>query len=137
MFEKTLSEEYLAYYQKSEYRERIDALAASLADLRYSKDVVGQHLHEWLRFGGYCERRGIDVPSCIYAREVQGYLKRRFPKGSKSRLRFIRAYLRIFIEADKHGRFAKRMRAPVRPTTTLFETWAPSYIAFLREHRGV
>jgi integrase len=137
MLERTLSEEYLGYYQKSRYRERIDVLAARLSHLRYSKSVVDQHLHEWLRFGRYCEKRGIDVPGSIYAHEMKGYLRRRLPRGSKSRRRFIRASLRILIEADGHGHFAKRIHPPARPTTALFETWVPSYIDFLQEHRGV
>jgi integrase len=137
MLERTLSEEYLDYYRRSECRERIDVLATSLAKLRYAGEVIDQHVHEWLRFSRYCDRTDIDIPSSIYAREVEDYVRWRFPMGSDSRRRFIRASLRILIEADEKGSFAKRIHAPSRPTTALFKAWVPSYVGFLKEHRGV
>jgi len=137
MFERTLSGEYLDYYQESRYREQIDVLAKSLANLRYSGDVIDQHVHEWLRFSRYCDNTGIDVPSCIYAQEVKDYLRGRLPRGSESRRRFIRASLRILIEADDRGNFARRRHAPPWPTTALFKKWVPPYVGFLKEHRGV
>ncbi len=137
MFEKTLSAAYLDYYQKSRYRHRIAVLASSLANLRYSGDVIDQHVHEWLRFARYCDNTGIDIPSSIYAQGVKDYLRWRLPRGSESRLRFIRASLRILIEADARGNFARRLHAPSRSTTALFKKWVPPYIDFLREHRGV
>lgn len=137
MLERTLSEEYLDHYRRSGCRERIDVLATSLANLRYAGDVIDQHVHEWLRFSRYCDNTDIDVPSSIYAREVEDYVRWRFPRGSESRRRFIRASVRILIEADEKGSFARRIHPPSRPTTALFKTWVPSYVGFLKEHRGV
>ena len=137
MFKRTLSEEYLDHYRRSGCRERIDVLATSLANLRYAGAVIDQHVHEWLRFSRYCDNTGMDVPSSIYAREVEDYVRWRLPRGSQSRRRFIRASLRILIEADERGSFARRIHAPSRPTTALFKTWVPSYVGFLQEHRGV
>jgi len=137
MFEKTLSEEYRGYYRECRYRERIDMLAASLGNLRYSRDVVDQHVHEWLRFSSYCDNAGIDVPSSIYAQEIGDYVRWRLPKGSGSRHRFIRASLRILIEADDRGIFNRRIHSQSQPVNTLFKMWVPQYVDFLKEHRGV
>jgi len=137
MFARTLSEEYRCYYRRCQYRERIDMLAASLANLKYSGDVIDQHVHEWLRFSRYCDNAGIDVPSSIYAQEIGDYVRWRLPKGSGSRHRFIRASLRILIEADDRGTFERRIHAQSRPTTTLFKMWVPPYVGFLKEHRGI
>jgi site-specific recombinase XerD len=137
MFAKTLSEEYHGYYWRCQYRERIDMLEASLANLRYSRDVIDQHVHEWLRFSRYCDKTGIDVPSSIYAQEIGDYVLWRLPTGSESRQRFIRASLRILIEADDQGTFTRRIHARARPTTALFKMWVPPYLSFLQEHRGV
>src|SRR5208283_1274070 len=137
MLERDLSEEYRTCYQNSRYRKRIGVLAARLGDLRYSKNAIRRHLHEWLRFAEYCEKRAMDIPGSIYTPEVDAYLKHRFPKGSKSTLVLVRASVRIFIEADEQGQFAKRLHAPPLPTNALFQTWVPSYVDFLKEHRGV
>lgn len=137
MLKRPLSQEYFNQYQRSSCRERIDLLATSLINLRYARDVIDQHVHEWLRFSSYCDKVGIDIPFSIYAREVEDYVLHRFPRGSKSRLRFIRASLRILIEADDKGSFTRRIHAPPQPTTPLFKTWVLSYVGFLQEHRGV
>lgn len=55
MLAKTLSKEYRGCYWKCKYRERIDMLAVRLANLKYSGDVIDQHVHEWLRFSRYCD----------------------------------------------------------------------------------
>jgi integrase len=137
MLERMLSEERRKYYQRCNCRERIDVLGRSLAMLGYAGEVIDQHVHEWLRYSRYCARAGIDVPSSIYEKEVEAYVRWRIPRGSESRRRGIRASLRIFIEADEKGSFAKRIHAPSRPTTALFKAWVPSYVGFLKEHRGV
>ena len=137
MLARNLSEEYQEYYQRCHYRERIDMLAASLVNLKYSGDVIDQHIHEWLRFSRYCDNAGIDVPSSIYAQEIGAYVRWRLPRGSGSRHRFIRASLRILIEADDRGTFERRIHAQSLPTTTLFKMWVPHYVGFLKEHRGV
>lgn len=135
--DKVLSGEYLQCYQKSRYRNRIALIARNLITLKYLEEVVCEQVHEWLRFSKYCDDRGIDLPSTIHAQEVGDYLQLRFPKGSQSRRRFIKASLRIFIEADDRGNFTRRVRASPRPTTALFKQWVPSYLGFLNQHRGV
>jgi integrase/recombinase XerD len=137
MFTKTSSEEHCGYYRRCQYRERIDMLAASLANLRYSQDVIDQHVHEWLRFSRYCDNAGIDVPSSIYAREIGDYFRWRLPGKSGSRQRCIRASIRILIESDDQGTFEKRIHARAQPTTALFKMWVPPYVTFLKEHRGL
>jgi len=137
MLARNLSEEYQEYYQRCHYRERIDMLAASLVNLKYSGDVIDQHVHEWLRFSSYCDNADIDVPSSIYAQEISDYVQWRLPNGSGSRRRFIRASLRILIEADDHGAFERRIHAQSQPTTAIFKMWVPPYVGFLKEHRGV
>ena len=137
MLAKTLSVEYNGYYQACKYQERIDMLAASLANLKYSGDVVDQHVHEWLRFSRYCDNVGIDIPSSIYAQEINDYVRWRLPSGSESRHRFIRASLRILIEADDRGKFDRRIHAQSQPTTPLFKMWVIPYVDFLKKHRGI
>jgi integrase len=137
MFDKILSGEYLQCYHKSRYRDRIGLIARNLINMRYLEEVVHEHVHEWLRFSKYCDDRGIDLPFSVYAQEVGDYLRWRFPKGSQSRRRFIKASLRIFIEADDRGSFTRRIRASPKPTSALFKEWVPSYISFLNQHRGV
>jgi len=124
-------------YEKLRYRDRIDLIAKKLINLKYLEEVVREQVHEWLRFTEYCDDRGIDLPSSFYAQEVGDYLRLRFPKGSQSRRRFIKASLRIFIEADDQGNFTRRIRASPKPTTTLFKEWVPPYLSFLSQHRGV
>lgn len=99
--------------------------------------MVCEHIREWIRFSEYCSGRGIDLPRSFYDPEVKGYLRVRFPEGSQSRYRFIKASLRIFIEADEEGSFRRKICASPRPTTPLFREWVPSYLSFLRQHRGV
>lgn len=137
MFERKLSRQYFKWYQNSPHRDRIDLIAKSLVSLKYLEEVINEHVREWLQFTKDCNDRGIDVPSCIYAQEIADYLQRRFPKGSLSRRRFIRASIRIFIEADDQGNFSRRIRAAPRSRTALFHEWVPPYLFFLRQHRGV
>jgi len=124
-------------YEKSPYQDRIELIAGKLINLKYLKEVVREQVHEWLRFTKYCDNRGIGLPSSIYAQEVGNYLRWRFPKGSQSRRRFIKASLRIFVEADDRGNFTRRIRPSPKPTTALFKEWVPSYLSFLNQHRGV
>jgi site-specific recombinase XerD len=115
----------------------MDRVGESLVEQRYLRVVVIGHLQEWLRFTRDLDQRRIAMPSTIYAPAVQRYLKRRFPGGSASRFRCIRAAIRIFLEADEYGNFARRMRAPGRPTTKLFKECVPTHLVFLRRLRNV
>jgi len=139
MFNKklSLSREYLEWYQNSRYRARIDFLSGKLFDLGYLYEVIIKHVHEWIRFTNYCDEICSDIPTSIHAQEIANYLEWRFPKGSKGGHSFIKISLRIFIEADEHGNFSKRIRPPPKPTSVLFKEWVPPYLRFLQVNRGV
>lgn len=137
MFWSKLSRKSIQCYQNSPHRDRINLIARHLLNLRYLERVVREHIHEWLRFSRYCEDRGVDLPSSIYAQPVGDYLHWRFPKGSQSRQRFIKASLRMFIEADENGNFSRRVRPLPKSRTPLFQRWVPPYLKFLDQHRGV
>jgi len=133
MFGKRFSR-YRAYYETCPYRDRIDLLAGKLRSLGYAKGHIPEHVHEWLRFIKYCHDRGVDIPTSIYASEVEDYLRQRLPKEYRKN---IRTYVRIFIEADDRGNFARYMQARPKPATALFNQWVVPYVQFLREHRGI
>jgi site-specific recombinase XerD len=78
----------------------------------------------------------MDLPSSIYAREVEDYLRQRVPRAGKYR-RLVRTALRILIEADERGIFSRRLHTPPKPTTAIFNEWVIPYVRFLREHRGL
>lgn len=137
MCERILSEEYCNGFQKPQLRDRIDMLASRLAELGYSGNTIDEHAHEWRRFSRYCSDTGMEVPSSIYAPEIEEYLRQRKLRHGRSRIKFIAASLRIFIEADDSGIFSRRRRDPPKPTTTLFKEWVPPYALFIGEHRGV
>jgi hypothetical protein len=109
-----------------------------LISRQYLREVVEQHLREWLRFTADCDARGIALPQTVRAREVQEYVARRLPRGSASRRRFVRASVRIFLETDADGAFRRRVGTAVTPAVP---TWIVSalqaYTTFLREHRGL
>jgi len=43
-------------YQTCTHKQRIDHIGHRLVELRYAKEVLRQHLHEWLRFSVYLGR---------------------------------------------------------------------------------
>ena len=137
MFITKASKEYARWYQVSSRRDRIDLITKSLIKQRYLDVVVDEHVREWVRFVKDCDERKIDIPSNIYAGEIAAYIRRRFPKGSASRRRFIWASLRIFIEADDQGHFTRRVRPAPKLRSQLFQEWIPPYLNLLRQHRGV
>src|ERR1700741_2092863 len=87
-------------YRVSPHKARIDHVAQALISREYLREVMAQHLREWLRFTADCDARGIVVPQTVHAPEVQEYVARRLPRGSASRRRFVRAAVRIFLETD-------------------------------------
>lgn len=127
----------MKWYQISPHRDRVDLIAKSLVNRKYLDEVIDEHMREWVRFAKDCDDREIDIPSNIYAQEIADYLQRRFPRGSPSRRRFIRASIRIFVEADDQGDFSRRIRAAPRSRTKLFQEWVPPYLFFLCQHRGL
>jgi site-specific recombinase XerD len=137
MFNEILSAKYLELYQTSRYRDRISWLAETLVRLKYLMVSIVKHVHEWIRFAKYCEDFNIDVPTTFHAPEVTRYLLWRFPKGSGSYYGFIKASIRIFLEADDQGNFSRGVKLPAKPTSVLFNEWAPDYFDFLVQHRGI
>jgi len=137
MYRNLLSGELLTSYLRSAQKERLDHVAGHLLQKKYLPIVVRQHLHEWVRFVRYLEEHSLAVPSSFHAPEIDRYVKTRFPTGSRSRLRGIRAAVRIFVEMDDNGRFSRRVRAPRRSTNTLYAQAVPDHLEFLRKHRGV
>lgn len=125
-------------YRVSPHKSRIDHVAQALVDRRYRKEVMAQHLREWLRFTEDCDARGIAVPQTVHAPAVQAYVVRRLPQGSASRRRFVRAAVRIFLETDADGEFRRRVGTAVVPEPPAWITPAlQAFTTFLREHRGL
>jgi len=137
MYRNLLSGELLALYLCSAHKDRLDHVANHLLKKKYLPIVVRQHLHEWVRFARYLEEHRIVLPSSFHDPEVQRYLEVRFPEGSRSRRRCIRAAIRIFVEMDDDGNLARRIRAPRRSTNALYAKVVPGYLEFIRKHRGV
>lgn len=135
MFREWLLDHHRTSYLESGYKGRIDLVAQSLVRKRYLRAVVIGHLKEWLRFTRHLTRLKLRLPSTVYDRAVSEYIRRRFPSGSDSRFRFIRASVRILIEADEVGDFPRRLRAPQRPTNRLFGSCVPGYLESLRRLR--
>lgn len=137
MFNLKISEDYIELYRKSPYRARIELICETLIRLRYLEAVIVQHVHEWIRFTNYCNNISIDIPQTIHSQSINKYIEWRLPIGSKSRRRFIKASVRMFIEADDIGNFSKRIHPPPKQSNALFNEWVPPYLFFLQQHRGV
>ncbi len=136
MFGRTFRSEYRTCYETCRYRDRIDLLVRQLSNLKYSESCIRRYVRQWLLFTKHCADTGIDLPSSIYAREVEDYFRQRAPRADRS-CQYVRTALRIFIEADDRGNFARCMHAPPKPTTAIFNEWGIPYLRFLREHRGL
>lgn len=137
MFQDWLSGELRSWYVQSPHKDRIDFVGARLQELKYLPVVVRLHLHEWVRFARHLEEHALALPCSVHDPEVPRYLAVRFPSGSLSRRRGIRASIRIFLEMDGDGRFTRRALAPCRATNALFQQAVPAYLDFLRKHHGV
>src|SRR3954470_13037501 len=112
MFEDRLSGGLLSWYLQSAYKERIDRAASRLLELRYRPAVVRLYLHEWVRFARHLEERDLPLPASVHDPAVQHYLRARFPAGSASGRRGIRAAVRILLDMDGGGGFPRRAPAP-------------------------
>jgi site-specific recombinase XerD len=137
MFNGWFSGDLRSQYQQSVHKGRIDRAGNHLLKLKYVPVVVRQQLHEWVRFVHYLAERALPLPTSFHETEVKRYFAERFPKGSASRRRGIRAAIRIFLGIDDDGRFPRRVLAPPRPTNALFVQAVPAYLDFLRKHRGL
>jgi integrase len=128
----------VASYQASPYKKRIDLIGAHLIQQRYLRVVIAQHVREWLRFTAYLGTGGGTLPPDSRAPEVARYLVRRLqPCKSASRARFVRASVRIFLEADEAGRFRRRAGKALRPLPVWLATVVDQYVTFLKLHRGL
>ena len=125
-------------YRVSPHKPRIDHVAQALISREYLREVMAQHLREWLRFTADCDARGIVLPQTVHAREVQEYVARRLPHGSASRRRFVRASVRIFLETDADGAFRRRIGTAVAHAVPgWIESALQAHTTFLLEHRGL
>src|SRR5205823_473243 len=84
--------------------------------LKYLPVVVRLYLREWVHFVHYLEEQALPLPRSVHDLEVHRYLKVRFPSGSSSRRRGIRASIRIFLDMDAEGRFSRHVANPRRAT---------------------
>src|SRR5262245_24630 len=115
MFKDRFSGELLSWYLQSVHKERIDLVDSRLLTVKYRPAFVQLHLHEWVRFAHHLEQRTLPLPSSVHAPEIQSYLRVRFPAGSPSRRRGIRAAIRIFLDMDGDGHFSRRASTPQQP----------------------
>jgi site-specific recombinase XerD len=125
-------------YRTSPHKQRIDDLGRSLLELRYAKEVIRQHLHEWLRFSRYLveKKNGSSFLQAPGADTIRRYLAGRSAFTSASRFRVLRASVRIFLEADERGRFRRRLGLPPS-TPAWFDPILTPYLQFVRVHRGL
>lgn len=128
----------VASYQSSAYKQRIDLIGAHLIQQRYLRVVIAQHVREWLRFTAHLETCGGTLPSDRRAAGVQRYFALRLRScQSASRARFVRASVRIFLEADEAGRFRRRAGKALRPVPVWLAAVVDQYATFLKLHRGL
>jgi len=124
-------------YRASRHKDRIDHLAGALLAQRYRPEVVRQHLHEWLTFTQYLDDRGVGVLLTVRDPALQAYLVARPTAASASRIRFIRASVRIFLEMDEDGRFARRIHGVVDSIPAWCSGPIRRYLDTLRDHEGL
>jgi integrase len=138
MFSRFFPADRVESYRRSLHKGRIDHVAGAVVARRYLDEVVAQHLREWLRFTSYLDARGLVLPSDVRAPEVQTYVAHRIPRGSASRIRFVRAAVRIFLETDAEGNFRRRISTAVsHPLSAWMRPVVASYLIFIRQHRGL
>ncbi|HKQ78916.1 MAG TPA: site-specific integrase [Blastocatellia bacterium] len=136
MFLNWFSDDDCGQYQASAYKLTIDHIGSSLVNLRYADEVIRQHLHEWLRFCIHLEVKGISSLPTANSDLVQNYVSERIAGLSASRARFVRATVRIFLEADEKGEFRRRINSPPS-TPSWFNQILTQYLQFVRVHRGL
>lgn len=137
MFTTWFSAEERARYCASPYKARIDHAGRSLIDQRYLAVVVRDRVHEWLRFTEYLADHARPLPDDVRAPDVQRYIDARPFPICPSRVRVIRASVRIFLEIDPDGRFARRMAGVKRPIPSWCAEAVLGYLAGVRQHHGL
>jgi len=139
MFARFYPTDRQAGYRGSPHKERIDRIAQHLVEQRYVPVVIAQHLREWLRFTVYLHERRLALPLESHGGDVQAYVAQRVAAGrSASRVRFVRAAVRIFLDADERGRFRRRVSTAVPCAVPFWMQGAvATYLTFLEAHRGL
>lgn len=125
-----------ARYRGSQDKARMDHVAGALLAQRYGREVVRQHLHEWLTFSEHLKAGGAVVRD-VRDPSMQAYLRYRPTATSASRVRFIRASVRIFLEMREDGQVARRLGAIGRPIATWCRAPIVAYLDAMRDHRGL
>jgi site-specific recombinase XerD len=123
-------------YRISPYKARIDRIGSRLVQDQYLEDAIRHHLHEWLRFTDYLGRHGGVQPASRTDEIVRRYEAERTRGTSGSHRRFVRASVRIFLEADESGRCRRRVGITPRVPGWFAETLT-RYLAFVDHHRGL
>ena len=127
----------LESYRTSPYKDRIDRIGRRLVEQRYHPVVTAQHLREWLRVTRYLQAQKLRLPLALDAPEVARYVTDRVVGLSDSRTRFVRAAVRIFVDADKHGYWRRRIGRAPEPVPAWLGSALDEYALFLRGHRGL
>jgi len=124
-------------YRNSPHKARIDLIGRALQQQRYFDDVIRHHLHEWLRFANYVGQRGVGRPPDLRGEKVRRYVVWRTRGRGASHLRFVRASVRIFLEADDAGQFRRRVGVAPLAVRSWFSDTMSSYLQFVLLHRGL
>ena len=127
----------LESYRTSPYKDRIDRIGRRLVEQRYHPAVTAQHLREWLRLARYIQARELRLPLALDAAEVARYVTDRVVGLGDSRTRFVRAAVRIFVDADEHGYCRRRIGRAPEPVPAWLGSALDEYAVFLRGHRGL
>lgn len=138
MFSQYYARDQVSRYQASPHKPRLDHVAGCLVARKYLDVVIADHVREWLRLATYCDARAVSLPVNARAPEVEAYIAQRIPHKSDSRVRFVRAAARIFLETDEHGYIRRRVGTAVRrPPPAWFAPGLDAYVTFLRRARGL
>lgn len=136
MFSNWFCGDDIERYRTSPHKQRIDVIASSLLRLQYAREVIRQHLHEWLRFSCTLNAKEATPLPAPSAESVRQYMAKRASGCSASRSRVLRASVRIFLEADEQGHFRRRNCCPPL-TPSWFGPILTLYLEFVRSHRGL
>jgi site-specific recombinase XerD len=137
MFRDWFSGELRVWYLRSRHKDRVDHVGSCLQKRQYAPQVVRQKLHDWGRFVRHLEKKSIPLPSSVFDNQVQRYLEEHFSARPSNRRGTVRATIRIFLEMDGDGKFARRVQSPRRTTNSLYAEVVPRYLTFLRKHQGI
>jgi site-specific recombinase XerD len=109
----------------------MEARAGTLLARGYLPRTVGQHLTEWVDFARHYETEA-GLPTDVSDPAVVAYLDRRC-RCRKEGHRHVRAALRLLLAGEE---WVRRLPSPRPPTSTLYDASVPTYLSFIRQHRG-